>query len=127
MRRFLAILLVLFFGLGPLSATLEASDDAYLPACCRRHGAHHCAMAAMMAATRARQRQDSTPAFSAPSTCPYYPGSAVMLLGPAHALAVSAAAMPSLRAQACEHVSRHTRIPSRPGLAHAGRGPPTAI
>ena len=45
MRRALSILLVLFFGLGPLTATLQGSDDSRLPACCRRNGAHHCVMA----------------------------------------------------------------------------------
>jgi len=45
MRRTLSIFLVLFFGLGPVAAALHAEEDAGLPACCRRHGAHHCAMA----------------------------------------------------------------------------------
>ena len=44
MRRAFSILLVLLFGAGPLSFAFSASDDISLPACCRRHGAHHCAM-----------------------------------------------------------------------------------
>lgn len=44
MRRALSILLVLLFGAGPLSFAFNSSDEASLPACCRRLGAHHCAM-----------------------------------------------------------------------------------
>ncbi|HEX4028778.1 MAG TPA: hypothetical protein VHX20_00350 [Terracidiphilus sp.] len=127
MRRSFAILLILFFGLGPLSATLEASDDASLPACCRRNGAHHCAMTAEMEAMRANWQQDSSPAFSAPSTCPYYPGAAAVLTGPAAALAAAAAALPSLRTQAYRQAAFHTRILSGPERTRAGRGPPAAI
>jgi hypothetical protein len=53
MRRVFSIFLILFFGLGPLSALVEGSDDASLPACCRRLGAHHCAMYAENMAMRA--------------------------------------------------------------------------
>lgn len=127
MRRSLAILFVLFFGLGPLTATLQASDDAYLPPCCRRHGAHHCAMAAMMAAERARQQQDRAPSFSAPSTCPCYPGAAAVLTAPPPALIASAAALPSLRTLAYSHSAVPSRVPSRPGCTRAGRGPPASI
>ncbi|MGB7548225.1 MAG: hypothetical protein WBM14_10785, partial [Terracidiphilus sp.] len=86
MRRVLSIFLVLLFGLGPLSATLEASDDARLPPCCRRHGAHHCAMAEAMIA-RMAQAASGTPAFTAPSHCPFYPTNASAILAPVYALA----------------------------------------
>ncbi|MGB6742522.1 MAG: hypothetical protein WBE38_02610 [Terracidiphilus sp.] len=126
MRRILAILLVLFFGLGPLSATLEASDDANLPLCCRRHGAHHCAMAAMMAAKMAAAQRHSAPAFSAPTTCPRYPGAAAMITSPVPALTAAASALPSLRTQAYKSAATRTAVPSSPSRTHAGRGPPAA-
>jgi len=44
MRRALSILLMVLFGAGPLSFAFSLSDDISLPACCRRLGAHHCAM-----------------------------------------------------------------------------------
>src|SRR3569833_2913797 len=44
MRRALSILLVLLFGAGPLTSAFSVSDDILLPPCCRRNGAHHCAM-----------------------------------------------------------------------------------
>jgi hypothetical protein len=48
MRRLLSILLLAAFAL-PLVApglALAQGPDAGLPACCRRHGQHHCAMSA---------------------------------------------------------------------------------
>src|SRR5580704_10938164 len=101
MRRSFAILMILLFGLGPLTATLEASDDASLPACCRRHGAHHCAMMARMAGMMAAvQRRESAPAFGAPSTCPYYPGTAAVVTSPVLALAATTTAQQPITAQA---------------------------
>lgn len=67
MRRLLSILLVALFWAGPLSALLRANTDAQIPACCRRHGAHHCAMGVSDGA------QPSTGhAFAAPAHCPLY-------------------------------------------------------
>ncbi len=67
MRRVCSILFVLLFGLGPLAVAVDG-DDASLPACCRRHGAHHCAMSSAV------NRADSqTPALAAPSHCPFFP------------------------------------------------------
>jgi hypothetical protein len=45
MRRIVAVALLAIFGLLPLiAAALPADTESTLPACCRRHGAHHCAM-----------------------------------------------------------------------------------
>ncbi len=46
LRRMLAITLLIAFG-SPLALSLfaaTADPEAALPACCRTHGAHHCAM-----------------------------------------------------------------------------------
>ncbi|MGA7342103.1 MAG: hypothetical protein WBE72_01135 [Terracidiphilus sp.] len=125
MRRGFSIFLILLFGLGPLSATLEASDDAGLPPCCRRHGAHHCAMAMQMAAAEAQS--DSRPAFSAPLTCPYYPGATAAILAPVPALIAVAARLPALMAQAYRSAIARTAAHSNPSRTHAGRGPPREI
>ena len=45
-RRVLASLLLAVFSFLPLAPLLLA-DDSNLPACCRRLGAHHCALASM--------------------------------------------------------------------------------
>lgn len=121
MRQWLGAVLVLFFGLGPLTAVLPASDDARLPPCCRRHGAHHCAMAARMEAMMA---QDTTPGFTAPSTCPLYPGATIALLAPAYALAPAPAPLPALDAVAQAWVSGQAARIADPVRSHGGRGPP---
>jgi hypothetical protein len=124
MRRGFSIFLILFFGLGPLSAFVDGNQDASLPACCRRHGAHHCAMYAEIMAKRAGRDIDPTPSFSAPPTCPLYHGPTFSMLMPAHALTATA---PKARAQftltpapAFERIAAF----SAPGHAYAGRGPP---
>src|SRR5450759_2465885 len=71
MRRSLSILLVVLFWLAPLAALLPGSDEARLPACCRRHGVHHCTMSADTAGAAT----DTGHHLSAPSRCPRYPGS----------------------------------------------------
>jgi len=125
MRRGFSIFLILFFGLGPLSAFVDGSADAGLPPCCRRHGANHCAMYAQIMALRAGRGIDPKPSFSAPLTCPLYHGPTLSMLMPAHALTPAAA---SFRAE-------FTRTPapafermgaySHPSCAHSGRGPPS--
>jgi hypothetical protein len=126
MRRGFSIFLILFFGLGPLSAFVDGSEDAVLAPCCRRHGKHHCAMDAQIMAMRAGRGIDLTPSFSAPITCPSYPGQSAAILMPAHALATAQAmacvALTSSMAPVRERLVARS-ITSR---AHAGRGPPAA-
>ncbi len=79
MRRGFSILLILFFGLGPLSAFVDGSEDASLPACCRRHGAHHCAMNVRATGDEgagARRR------FFCSANLPDYPDAAIRMLRP---------------------------------------------
>ena len=125
MRRLLSILLVLFFSLGPLAATLEASDDAHLPACCRRHGAHHCSMTAHAAATMAQNASSET-TVTAPATCPAFPGTAGATATAPHALAVTAVGLPALVAKshapaAARPAARTSQIRTR-----SGRAPPAS-
>lgn len=123
MRRGLSIFLVLFFGLGPLSAVSQSSDESRLPPCCRRHGAHHCAMSdAMMA--RMVQAASGTPAFSAPAHCPFYPGAAAAAISKARALVAPATALPVLLAQF--HTPAAGPAAARTGQfrTQAGRSPP---
>lgn len=124
MRRGLAILLVLFFGLGPLAATLQASDESRLPDCCRRHGAHHCAMSDAMRSQMAGPASDSKAAFTAPTHCPFYPGSALAALAHRQALAGSAPAPLSLAARTLARLPHPEVGPGRTLDRRAGRGPP---
>ncbi|MGO9336527.1 MAG: hypothetical protein ACLPY1_03365 [Terracidiphilus sp.] len=126
MRRALSILLILCFGLGPLAATLGADDDARLPACCRRHGAHHCAMAMRSSAMMADAAAGKT-AWTAPSTCPMFPGAASVRTSGPQILTAAPVSLPVLLAQ-----------PHSPGAGHAiarisqirtrsGRAPPASL
>jgi len=124
MRRGFSIFLILFFGLGPLSVCVDGSEDAGLPACCRRHGAHHCAMYAELMAMRAGRGIDPTPSFSAPPTCPLYQGPTFSMLMPAHALTAAAAAVRAEFAQASSPAFERIAAFSTPSRAYAGRGPP---
>jgi hypothetical protein len=126
MRRGFSIFLILFFGLGPLSAFVDGSEDANLPPCCRRHGAHHCAMAMRMAAMMAKIESGSTPVLTAPLTCPSYPGPSAAILMPAHALTAAPASFrPEFTRTPAPTFERIAEF-SRPSRAHAGRGPPAA-
>jgi hypothetical protein len=124
MRRALAILLTMYFGLGPLAAALPGSDDASLPPCCRRHGAHHCAMAMRMAAMMAEARSGSTPFVTAPSTCPLFPGFAAGPWTPAHALAATAVEYPSLLKQSHAPAAVRASAHASSIRIHASRAPP---
>ncbi len=125
MRRGLSILLVLVFGLGPLTEVLPASDDLRLPACCRRNGAHHCAMAAMMERMLAQMQPDQGPAFTVPLTCPKYPGPAAALAPPAQVLASSTAvSLPVLAASLHIPAAGRAVALSGPIRLHSVRGPP---
>ena len=72
LRKFLAIALLAVFGLpfvSPLLA-MTARREANLPACCRKHGKHHC----MMSVVERNQLDGGKPAVTAPlERCPYAP------------------------------------------------------
>ena len=71
LRRAVAAALMLVF-LSPLVLPLFAATsdlEASVPACCRRHGKHHCNMTMAMMAMFAAF---SGPAWTAPP-CPFYP------------------------------------------------------
>jgi hypothetical protein len=126
MRRVLSIFLILFFGLGPLSAFVDGSEDAGLPPCCRRHGAHHCAMYAQIMAMRAGRGIDRTPGFSSPLTCPLYHGPAFSMLMPAYALTASAVSLRDELVRIPPPTLERIAAFSSPSSAYAGRGPPAS-
>ncbi len=123
MRRVLSTFLILFFWLGPLSVLLPASEDARMPACCRRHGAHHCAMA-MQTAVMLAEDASGKHIVTAPSTCPAYPGSTAATTTAPQAMAAALLSLPMLLAQ--PHSSAAGRATARLSQirTRAGRGPP---
>jgi len=126
MRRPLAILLVLFFALGPLQGVLQASDESRLPACCRRNGAHHCAMGQDMLAALERAI-GSTPAFTAPATCPSFPSFVLGILTPSHALALIRSWAPVLVEQAHSPTTASAVVIRIAIDTRSGRAPPASL
>lgn len=122
MRRGFSIFLILLFGVGPLSAMVDGSDDAGLPPCCSRHGAHHCAMAMQMAMMgRTPDRRHS---FTVPLTCPLYPGLSFSMLIPAHALTAAPAPPQVALVGALAPAPAAADAHPAPSRTHSGRGPP---
>jgi hypothetical protein len=116
--RILSISLTLLLWLGPIASLLPGVDESQLPFCCRRHGAHHCAM----------DTPAQTPglAFKAPSRCPQFPAALAASTAPASGLASSIAGPFSLLVG--KFSPGVTRDDARAGQARncADRGPPTA-
>ena len=126
MRRVLSIFLVLFYSLGPLAATLGASEDTRLPACCRRLGAHHCAMSMGEAAMMAEAASGKTMVY-APLTCPAFPGTTAATTTGPQALVSTPVSLPVLLAQphspaAGRAIARISQIRTR-----SGRAPPAGV
>ncbi len=70
MRRLLSLVLLLVFSLPLIlpALALAQGPGANLPACCRRHGAHHCAMSMGASTTPAL----GTNLSALPQHCPAY-------------------------------------------------------
>jgi len=80
MRRWIAISLLLLLGWTLAAPMLAADADSNLPACCRRHGKHHCMM------SRMGQHSGSKRGFtSASERCPCCPASACPVHSPIYA------------------------------------------
>jgi hypothetical protein len=125
MRRGLSLFLILVFGLGPLAATIPSSEGLRLPPCCRRHGAHRCAVSMRLAALDAQAARGGRRIFTAPAHCPLYPDAPAAPV--AQALSTAAVSLPALLAQAhSPEAGRASAVPSRMRL-RAGRGPPSAL
>jgi hypothetical protein len=83
LRKVAAFVLLAVFGLPFLlsSAALGQDPEAGLPACCRRTGAHHCAMAmgerAQMAAAQEAQSSSELRWRIKAQSCPYCPSTPV--------------------------------------------------
>jgi hypothetical protein len=122
MRRAISILMIVFFGLGPLAVTLSASDDSRLPACCRRHGAHHCAMSADMM----NAAESGPPNVKAPATCPYFPGYTVAPTTTILALAAAPVSLPALIQKPHSPAAGRAAARISQMRTRANRGPPAS-
>lgn len=127
MRRVFSILLVLYLGLGPLTAAFQDGEDARLPICCRRHGSHHCAMPGGSLARIMQAASGKTPLIGAPAHCPQYPGTAPANVLPVHALSVAGVCAFPLSAQEQERLPFRFAPLTRPTGTDSVRGPPLAV
>jgi hypothetical protein len=126
MRRVLAITLLIALA-APLAQPILADSvdaDSQLPACCRRHGKHHCSMR-MADMMRMMADANSAPAFEAPP-CPFYPAPATV---PTFATASLRTALPP-RAELLRTPTPLAPANTRPAQtftasANLKRGPPT--
>jgi hypothetical protein len=119
MRRALSILLLLLFGLGPLLATLGASEDPRLPACCRRHGAHHCAVSAERVGFAG-----SPASVIAPPRCPLFPDGSSATPAPVHAVVGYGTGLPVLLVQPHSAAATRTAAQQSQIRTRSGRAPP---
>lgn len=124
MRRSLSIFLVLFFALGPLAALSPASEDAGLPACCRRNGKHHCAMYMHTMAAMMVVPPGAPPIAKAPSHCPYYPGHKTAWTTPVHALVAAPLGLPVFVARPHQPLAARAAAIFSPIRTQTSRGPP---
>ena len=122
LRRMLAITLLIAFG-SPLVLPLfaaTADPEASLPACCRSHGAHHCAMMHRMLA------ESSGPAFTAPPCADYPTATTPVRIAAASLTTPLRLTVEPLRATAPPAPGPHrarTFVPS----ANLNRGPPPRL
>lgn len=126
MRQTVCASLILIFWLGPLAAILPANSELRLPACCRRHGVHHCAMSAGMAPVSDQSSTSSAPALTAPAHCSSYPGCMLSSTGPVEALVASPLTAPVLLSTT--HSPAAARAAARLSVlrTRANRGPPVS-
>jgi hypothetical protein len=122
MRRGFSILLILIFSLGPMAATLQADDESGLPACCRRHGAHHCSMGT----DTAQAAGEPGAAFSAPARCPFFPRAIAPLLQAQTALTAHAGDLQFAVERAPRARVRAATL-QRSARSHSVRGPPNSL
>jgi hypothetical protein len=119
MRRGWATLLLAVFSLWLFVPAISADGDAALPACCRRNGAHHCAMLKGSAGA-------GGPAWSQGARCASYPALRAYPAGRIATLAPSlSGAFDSLTVHPIQRAV--TSAPRRAPLSRSAqkRGPPS--
>jgi hypothetical protein len=117
MRRGLSISLILLLWLPALAALMPGSEDLRLPFCCRRQGAHHCAM-------DSGQSGVSGHAFSAPSHCPHFPSALPATIAPPFVAAAAPAQWAALVSGVYAHVAQREAAHAGRFGAQLDRGPP---
>ena len=119
MRRALGGFLILLYCVGPFVTVLPANAESRLPACCRRHGAHHCNMSSdEMGTVR------GFPALQAPSHCPLFPHGATAPSAPVHAEMAGGMGLPVLLAEPHSAAAARAAALVSQIRTRSGRAPP---
>ena len=119
MRRALSISLILLFWLPALVALAPGGTDARLPYCCRRQGAHHCAM-------DSAQSGQAGPGFKAPFRCPAFPLALPATVAPVFVTVAAPIKGPALRSAIISPVLERSAARSARLRAQVDRGPPSS-
>ena len=84
MRRLLSLVLLAAFGFPLIAPVLALGQhtESSLPACCRRHGAHHCMGDMQRSPSSAPAFSQRCPSFPQPSTTPLQLRSFALLSAP---------------------------------------------
>jgi hypothetical protein len=118
LRRLSAISLLILLALSLLTPLFGANEDAAAPACCRRNGAHHCAMGSERSSSQGT-------AFRENRKCPLYSG--FNLLGASALVALHRPAISfSVRLKTASLLRRQAEVTRVVTSAreHSKRGPP---
>jgi hypothetical protein len=95
-----------------------------LPACCRRHGSHHCALSGNAMALRTQAASGSGPILVAPARCPFFPASNAVPASNPLALAVRPSALPVQLVQTLVPPSGRAAVRLNQVSTRTGRAPP---
>lgn len=123
MRRFLAILLLCVFGLPTASSLMAATIDqeAGLPVCCRRNGAHHCSMMGMGSSGGSQGTQLT----ALREKCPEYPAATSTIRHDDTSLVAVFLVFSPRPSRSAETFEKPARIAASLDLAQHERGPPS--
>jgi hypothetical protein len=117
MRRLLASLLLVVISLSLVSPVLASAAKSNLPACCLRHGKHHCAMAAEISTHGGPGLRDA---------CPFRTYGSLLASNDHKFLAATRISSRSALLPAITLESRHELPPAqRQMVMHGKRGPPS--
>ena len=125
MRRVPAILLVFLFSFSLIAPALFVDAESNLPACCRRHGKHRCAM---MDGDMAETPSSGAAIDALRVKCPFFPNGGAMVpeCGPA-----LQAASHSDGVSVISHIADRTQVeagyPVSLNRSHRKRGPPSLL
>lgn len=116
---------VLFAVLAPsflIFADLTSSNEAKVPACCRRDGKHHCAMmaAAMEPSSETQLKAD-------PPACPFRSQASTVAFAVAHLPAAAAVHFAGLESHPANHEQTHAAMRISEVRSHQKRGPPASV